>query len=146
MKPNEGRLQTGEHILAKIIEKKVLDSRVVIARFDKENKGSVDFFSKEDLRKLNLNLIERAVNDIIKKEISVFCKTYKREEIEDKFDLSKIPEFVDKVRIVDIEGFDRRPCRDPHVKNTNEIGYFEIIKLKKVGKERYRFIFQIKNL
>ncbi|MBW2963977.1 hypothetical protein KY363_00820 [Candidatus Woesearchaeota archaeon] len=144
MKPNEGRLQTGEHIFARIIEDRVPDARVVIAKFDKENEGSVDFSTSTDLRELALEDLEQETNEVIKKELPVHKKTSKREEIENEFDLSKIPESVKEIRIVEIEGFDKRPCRDPHVDNTKEIGRFAITRVERVGKDRYRFLFQIR--
>ena len=143
MKPNEGKLQTGEHIFAKIIENKILDANVVIAKFDKEKEGSIDFSTSTDLRKLILNDLERETNSIIKKELPVHKKIFKRKEIEGEFDLSKIFKSVNEIRIVEIEGFDKRPCRDPHVANTREIGYFAITKIKRVGKDRYRFLFEV---
>ncbi len=144
MKPNEGRLQTGEHIFARIIQNKILDAKVVIAKFDKENEGSVDFSTSTDLRELVLKDLERDTNEIIKKELPVNKKIFKRQEIEGEFDLSKIPESVKEIRIVEVKGFDKRPCRDPHVDNTREIGYFMITKVERTGKDRYRFIFEIK--
>ena len=49
-----------------------------------------------------------------------------------------------EIRIVEIEGFDKTPCKDPHVENTSIIGHFEILKLKKTGKNHYRFVFRVK--
>ena len=144
MKPNEGRLQTGEHIFAKIVEEKVPDARVVIAKFDKENEGSLDVSTLQDLREINLEGLERETNEWIKKGMTVTQKIFKREEIAGEFDLGKIPESVTDIRIVEIEGFDRRPCRDPHVDNTREIGHFAIKKVERVGKDRYRFLFEVR--
>jgi misacylated tRNA(Ala) deacylase len=144
MKPNEGRLQTGEHILARIIQDKIPDTKVVIAKFDKENEGSVDFSTITDLRQLNKEEIEKEVNQIISKNFEVTKTIYKRKDIEKDFDLSKIPQSVNEVRIVEIKGFDKRPCKDPHVKNTNEIGCFEILKIERAGKDRYKIIFCIR--
>ena len=144
MKPNEGRLQTGEHILAKIIENKFEDARVVIAKFEKENEGNVDFSSSEDLRQLNKEELEKEVNGIISRNIEVTKTVYRREEVDKDFDLSKIPASVDKIRIVEVKDFDKRPCKDPHVDNTQEIGYFHILKIERVGKDRYRIVFRIR--
>ncbi|MFH1064581.1 MAG: alanine-tRNA synthetase second additional domain-containing protein [Candidatus Woesearchaeota archaeon] len=58
-------------------------------------------------------------------------------------DISSIPTDVQEVRIVSIGDFDTRPCRDPHVLNTREIGKLKILKLKKAGKDRYRFTFTV---
>ena len=143
MKPNEGRLQTAEHILSRIIERKVSDARVVIAKF-KEESGLLEMTTETDLREeLDLNEIQDGVCEIIRKELPVHKSTKKREEAEKEVDLSNIPSFVQDVRIVEIEDFDKRPCRDPHVNNTQEIGNFKILSLKRVGNNRYRFTFQV---
>ncbi len=139
MKPNQGRLQTGEHILAKIIEGK-FGGKVVIAVFD-ENKGRVDFSSETDLRKVDLKEIEKKVNETILQGLEVKKEVRKREEV--NLDLSKIPQSVKEIRIVEIVGFDKRPCKDPHVKNTKEIGYFKILEVKRKGKDRYSFSFVV---
>jgi len=143
MKPNEGRLQTGEHILARVIEDTILGVRVVIAKFDKENEGSVDFSSLIDLRELDLEDLEREVNEVIERGLPVCKSVFKREEVEDEFDLGKLPESVNEIRLVEIEGFDKRPCRDPHVENTKAIGHFSVTKVEKVRKDRYRFLFGV---
>jgi Ser-tRNA(Ala) deacylase AlaX len=82
---------------------------------------------------------------VTSQNILVTKSVYKREEAEKEFDLSKIPLSVNEVRIVEIKGFDRRPCKDPHVDNTKEIGYFKLTKIEKAGKDRYRIIFEVKS-
>jgi len=141
MQPKEGRLQTAEHILAKTIENKVRDAMVVIAKF-KENSGLVEFSTERDLRELDRDELQAKVNETIKKKLAVGANNLNRQEALD-FDLSKIPESVDKIRIIEIEGFDKRPCRDPHVQNTAKIGNFIIQKVKRAGKNRYRFVFSV---
>jgi len=66
-----------------------------------------------------------------------------RKEAEKKTDLRKVPESVKEIRLIYIGDFDIRPCRDPHVDNTSEIGKFKILKVKKAGKNRYRFLFRV---
>ncbi len=143
IKPNQGRLQTGEHILAKIIEDKFPGSRVIIVSFDEE-KGRLDVSSPIDLRGVSLEELEKETDEIINKGLEVKKTIFKREEVEKEFNLSKIPENVKEIRIVDIVGFDKRPCKDPHVNNTKEIGYFKIIKVERKGKDRYRFEFEVR--
>ena len=48
-----------------------------------------------------------------------------------------------EVRIVEIESFDRIPSKDLHVENTNEIGTLILLAVKRVGKDRFRFVFQV---
>ena len=142
MKPIEGRLQTAEHILAKIIEDKISDAKVGIAKFEEES-GILEIITQTNLRNLNQNEIQNEVNHIIKKELSVHKSVKKREDAKKEVDLSKVPSFVRDIRIVEIDGFDKRPCRDPHVDNTSEIGIFRIFKIKRVGNNRYRFTFRV---
>ena len=52
MKPNEGRLQTSEHILAKILENKFSDIVVGISKF-KEDQALLEINTSSDLRELN---------------------------------------------------------------------------------------------
>jgi Ser-tRNA(Ala) deacylase AlaX len=144
MKPIEGRLQTGEHILAKIIQDKFFDAKIVIAKFYNEE-GYVDIVCNEDLRNLSSELIENLVNEVIASSLDVKKVVINRSEVENEFDLSKIPDDLDKIRIVEIEGFDRRPCKDLHVNNTLEIGKFYIKNIKREGKDRYRFKFYVKD-
>jgi Ser-tRNA(Ala) deacylase AlaX len=143
MKPNEGRLQTAEHILARTLEKRFADAEFVISKFE-ETFGRMEIATKEDLRKINLSELQDEVNLVIIKNLQV--NTYQLERLcaEKEFDLTRLPSLVKDVRIVEIKGFDKTPCKDPHVENTSEIGYFSIVKVERVGKDRYRFLFEVK--
>ncbi|MGA3290049.1 MAG: hypothetical protein ABSD42_07425 [Candidatus Bathyarchaeia archaeon] len=143
MKPNEGRLQTAEHILARTLERKFLDAKFIISKFE-ENSGYMEIVTKEDLRKVNKALLQDDVNAIIKKNLLVSKHILTREDAEKEFDLTRLPSSVRTVRIVEVEGFDKTPCKDPHVENTSEIGYLAILTVKRVGKDRYRFVFEVR--
>ena len=80
MKPNEGKLQTGEHILAKIIEDKIDDAKTGFVRFEEEY-GIVEFTTKQDLRKLDLNEIQNEINKIIQKNLPVKKYVKLREDL-----------------------------------------------------------------
>jgi Ser-tRNA(Ala) deacylase AlaX len=142
MKPNEGRLQTAEHILARTLERKFPDARFVIARF-KENIGQMEISAKIDLRMADRAALEDEVNAVIGKNLRVNKYIIERGTAQKEFDLERVPASVKKVRIVEIEGFDKTPCKDPHVENTREVSYFEILKIEKAGKDRYRFVFKV---
>jgi Ser-tRNA(Ala) deacylase AlaX len=142
MKPNEGRLQTAEHILARVLENRISDAKFIIAKF-KENYGFMEIVSKEDLRKFDRTALQDDVNAVIKKNLQVNKYIMDRENAEKEFSLARVPLSVRKIRIVEIESFDRTPCKDPHVENTSEIGCFAILKVERVGKDRYRFVFEV---
>jgi Ser-tRNA(Ala) deacylase AlaX len=133
MKPNEGRLQTAEHILARTIEHNIPESKFIISTF-KENSGKIEVYAKTDLRKIDLEKLQNEVNAIIQKNLKVKKYVIQQEEAETEFDLTRLPSSVKEIRIVEIEGFDKTPCKDPHVENTSQIGHFEILKVKKTGK------------
>jgi Ser-tRNA(Ala) deacylase AlaX len=142
MKPNEGRLQTAEHILARTIENTIPNSRFIISTFN-EDSGKIEVYSKADLRKIEHSKLQNDVNTIIQKNLKVKKYFMQREDAETEFDLTRLPSSVKKIRIVEIETFDKTPCKDPHVENTSEIGYFEILKAKRTGKDRYRITFKV---
>jgi Ser-tRNA(Ala) deacylase AlaX len=142
MKPNEGRLQTAEHILARTVEHNFPDSRFIISTF-KEDSGKIEVYAETDLRRIDLAKLEDEVNEVIRKNLRVNKYMIRREEAEDEYDLARLPSSVREVRIVEIEGFDKTPCKDPHVDNTSQIGHFEILKVKKTGRNTYRFVFKV---
>ncbi len=142
LNPNEGRLQTAEHILARTVERKFSESKFVIAKFE-ESYGRMEISSRMDLRKIDREALGAEINAIIKKNLSVRKYLIGRMDAEKEFDLARVPSNVTQVRIVEIEGFDKTPCKDPHVENTNEIGCVEILKVEKAGKDRYRFVFHV---
>ena len=143
MKPNEGRLQTAEHILARTIENAIPETDFIISTF-KENSGKIEVTAEIDLRKIDHAKLQKDVNSIIQKNLQVKKYVMQREEAQTEFDLTRLPPSVKDIRIVEIEGFDKTPCKDPHVENTNQIGYFEIHKVKKTGKNNYRIVFKVK--
>ena len=142
MKPEEGRLQTAEHILARTIETDFPSTSFVISTF-KENSGKIEVSAKKDLRKIDLVKLQNKINTIIQKKLKVNKYIIQREEAETEFDLTRLPSSVQEIRIVEIEGFDKTPCKDPHVESTSQIGQFEILKVKKIGRNSYRFDFKV---
>lgn len=142
MQPNEGRLQTAEHILNNIVEKMVLSYKMVICRFSAEQ-GILEVECMDDLTTFNRLEFQEKVNRVIAKNLPVKIYTLQREEADKRFDLRRLPPTVKDIRIIDIEGFDARPCRDQHVSNTSEIGRFELNSVEKVGKTRYRFTYKV---
>jgi misacylated tRNA(Ala) deacylase len=142
MKPNEGRLQTAEHILVHILETTISDAKVVIAKFA-EDSGLLEISSVQDLRKLDKLKLQAKVNLIAAKNLPVRKYLKGRADAELEFDISRLPVSVREIRVVEIEGYDKTPCKDPHVENTSEIGKFTLQDVTRVGKDRYRFVFQV---
>ena len=115
---------------------------MVIAKFE-EGSGLLEVCTSEDLRLIDLVKLQAEVNGVIEKNVTVKKYLQKRSEAGKQFDLCRVPSSVTEVRIVEIEGFDKTPCKDPHVANTAEIGLFVLLGVKRVGKDRYRFAFRV---
>ena len=141
LKPKEGRLQTAEHILLRVLKDR-FDVVAGISRF-KEDSGFLEVFTETDMRAIEKGKFENYVNEVIGQNLGVTKYVLSREDAAKLVDLVKVPLPVTQVTIIDIENFDKSPCRDIHVANTAEIGRFEIAKIEKVGKDRYRFTFRV---
>ncbi len=135
------RLQTAEHVLFKIlIDRCKAEPRSVRYETDK---CSLDVITKIDLRKINPKEFENAVNDVIARNLEVKKYFLLRKEAEKIVDLSLVPKTAEKIRIVDIVGFDQEACAGNHVDNTNEIGKVKMLSVERKGKDTYRFYFSL---
>lgn len=88
-----------------------------------------DFSYPKKLTNDQIRRVEDLVNQKISENISVEMKEMPKKEalqaVKVSFDPSKYP---DMVKIYSIGDFSREVCGGPHVKNTGELGRFEIIK------------------
>ena len=72
--------------------------------------------------------IVRTVNEVIDRHLEVTISYMSHEEAAKYVDLSKLPEHVSEtLRIVRVGDYDACACAGAHVKNTSEIGRFEIL-------------------
>lgn len=56
---------------------------------------------------------------------------------------NRLPDFVKRIRIVEIIGVDKDPCAGTHVNNTQEIGHIKIRKTLNKGKDTTRLVFEL---
>ncbi|MBI4017559.1 MAG: alanyl-tRNA editing protein [Candidatus Aenigmarchaeota archaeon] len=56
---------------------------------------------------------------------------------------SRVPETVEEVRVIEIEGFDRAPCGGTHVANTGELGHMVVLNVENKGKDKQRVEFKL---
>ena len=72
--------------------------------------------------------IERCVNEIIDKHLTVTCEFMPREEAGRYVDLSKLSESAsDTLRIVRVGDYDVCACIGEHVQNTSEVGHLKLL-------------------
>lgn len=136
----KSRLHTADHILFTVLDKK-LKVKTKAMEF-REDSCRVDYECETDLRELEEEL-EQEVNKVINEGRDVISYKLPREQAKEVVDLSLIPDSISEVEIYEIIGFNKLACGGPHVKNTKEIGRFEIIKIKKAGKDCYSIKYSV---
>jgi alanyl-tRNA synthetase len=78
--------------------------------------------------------VEEIVNQRIKEKLPVYFKMMPKNEAEKIGAASFFKEkYGDKVKVYFIGNYSKEFCGGPHVKNTSEIDFFKIIKVKKIG-------------
>jgi Ser-tRNA(Ala) deacylase AlaX len=140
IKANEGRLQTVEHILSRVLMNKVPDLRTKNARFY-EDYGTVDCLTKEDLTEFDINEIERSVQSIVSQDMEVAVKITPKPVVKER--RGNLVVSGGDVRVVTIGIFDSRLCNEVHVSNTSEIGMFAIDGVARKARGRYRITFSV---
>ena len=136
------RMHTACHVLAGIIHKET-GAMITGNQLDIE-KSRIDFslenFNKEEMA----NYIQKS-NEIIAKNLGI--KVYyldKNQNAEEFLKLAKgLPPDLERIRIVEIEDFDKQPDGGTHVKNTSEIGNLELIKCDNKGANFRRVYFRL---
>jgi alanyl-tRNA synthetase len=85
---------------------------------------------------------ERRANGVVFGNIPIVCRVADAAEIRTSTVLrSRLPEGVERARIVEIEGFDASTCCGTHVRSTGEIGIVKILGMERVkGNARVEFI------
>jgi misacylated tRNA(Ala) deacylase len=139
------RYHTAMHILSKVIYKDT--GAVTCGNQIGHEQSRVDL----TLENLSADMVKewlKKVNQITKKGLDV--RTYemnKKEALQIDDFVRTETNFVDKmdeiIRIVDIKNYDKQACGGTHVKNTDEIGILELVKIKNKGKNNKRIYFTI---
>ncbi|MEF8874045.1 MAG: alanyl-tRNA editing protein [Candidatus Thermoplasmatota archaeon] len=105
-------------------------------------------FEPLDISGEELDKIEDTVNKRIEEGRPVRIYEEKRDVLEEKIEgdrvnLNLLPDSIDVLRVVDIDGYDICPCAGNHVRNTEEIGGVKITDLENKGKNRQRIYYEL---
>lgn len=122
-KPHDPRMHSAEHILNGVMVKTFGCDRCFSAHINPK-KSKCDYRFERALADDEAAGIEQAVNEQLARNLDVNEEVVSREQAERLYNLKRLPQGVDTVRIVKMGDFDACPCIGEHVKNTAEIGRF----------------------
>jgi misacylated tRNA(Ala) deacylase len=139
------KMHTAQHIISGIVFDD-FNARTVGNQIHKDY-SRVDFhpvnFSEKDLQNIEIKF-----NELIKKNLQIKIYEEQRASLEKRVNqqranLDLLPQFISKLRIIEIENFDICPCAGTHVKNTSELTDIKIIKTESKGKDTDRIVYTL---
>jgi alanyl-tRNA synthetase len=92
-----------------------------------KKKSKCDYHFDRALTDDEAKEVETAVNKAIAANLCVTEEMVSFEEANQNFNLTRLPNGFETVRIVNIGDYDSCPCIGEHVDNTDEIGEFHMI-------------------
>ena len=119
-------MHSAEHILNQVMVRKFDCGRCFSAHVNKK-KSKCDYHFDRALADNEMKEVEAAVNKAISANLDVTEEMVSLEEADRNFNLIRLPDGVETVRIVHIGDFDSCPCIGEHVDNTAEIGKYRMI-------------------
>jgi misacylated tRNA(Ala) deacylase len=119
-------MHTAEHILNQTMVRTFGIERSFSNHIERK-KSKCDYHFSRDLTELEVQEINKKVNEIISMKLDVNEAFISLKEAHQKFNTEKLPEDAgNTIRIINIGNYDSCLCSGEHVKNTSEIGKFDI--------------------
>lgn len=120
-------MHSAEHILNQTMVRMFNKGRSFSNHIEKK-KSKCDYHFDRNLTEVEIDTINKKVNEVIQQDLPVYEEFLRREEAINNFKLSQLPEDAgDTIRIIKIGDYDACPCSGVHVTSTKEIGKFKII-------------------
>ncbi len=141
------RMHTAQHVV----------SRVVLDEYGATTAGNQIYpdrsridFEPADFDAEDIALIERRSNEAIESDYAVVKEERPRDVVEAETDegralLDLIPDSVDPLRVVEIDGFDLCPCGGTHVNRLGDIGRIDVVDATRKGAETERIEFVLQS-
>ena len=127
MKSYDPQMHTAEHILNQTMVRMFGCERSFSSHIEKKKSKCDYHFDRTLTIGEELELVKQ-VNEVISRNLEVNEQFLSLDEAARKFNLSRLPEGSgDEVRIVTVGDYDACPCIGPHVKNSSEIGVFQLV-------------------
>ncbi|UCH66279.1 MAG: hypothetical protein JSW63_03880 [Ignavibacterium sp.] len=121
------QMHSAEHILNQTMVRMFNCGRSFSNHIEKK-KSKCDYHFERPLTEEEITQIQGKVNKLIQQDMPVVEEFISREDAEENYNLSKLPDGVgESIRIIKIGDYDACPCSGQHVSNTKEIGIFKII-------------------
>ncbi len=119
------RMHSAEHILNQAMVRKFDCDRCFSTHVNKK-KSKCDYHFDHELTNVEAQDIEAAVNEIISADLVVTEEMVSLVQATQRYNLTRLPDGVEKVRIVHIGDYDACPCIGEHVERTSQIGTFHL--------------------
>ena len=119
-------MHSAEHILNQTMVRKFDCGRCFSTHLNKK-KSKCDYHFDRALTDDESYEVEAEVNRVISAHFAVTEEIVSLEKAARNFNLTRLPEGVETVRIVRIGDYDFCPCVGEHLENTTEIGEFQLI-------------------
>ena len=120
-------MHTTEHILNQTMVRMFGCGRSMNAHIERK-KSKCDYTLSQAPTEAQIEEITNRVNDVIGQQLPVTESLMNREEASRIADLSKLSDDASEIlRIIKVGEYDACACIGQHVKNTSEIGRFEIL-------------------
>jgi misacylated tRNA(Ala) deacylase len=117
------RMHSAEHVLNAVMQRDFGAGRSVEAHFGPK-KSKCDYRTQRPLTHEELLGIQDAVNAEVEADHPVTTYEVSREQAIGRYDLGKVPDSAQTLRIVQIGDLDVIPCIGQHVEHTGQIGRF----------------------
>ena len=120
-------MHSAEHILNQTMVRMFNCGRSFSNHIEKK-KSKCDYHFKRALTDDEIAKVQDEVNHIIRQDMTVVEDFISRDDAEQNYNLSKLPDGVgESIRIIKIGDYDACPCSGQHIAHTKEIGKFNII-------------------
>jgi len=127
MKSYDPQMHTAEHILNQTMIRMLGCERSFSSHIEKK-KSKCDYHFHRPLSQVEEFELAKQVNEVIDRNLEVNEQFLTLLDASLKFNLSRLPDGSgDEVRIVTVGDYDACPCIGPHVKNSSEIGVFQLV-------------------
>ncbi len=135
-------MHSAEHVLSAVMRRDYGSQRPLETHLGAK-KSKCDYAVEHPLDEDDARRIEAAVNAEIDADHPVTDRLVPADEARGRFDLSKVPDGADQIRIVAIGDLDQTPCSGYHVERTSQMGRFEIRSADMRSEERIRIRFRL---